>query len=186
MEYIEIEHKYLVDDPEPLRAVLAARGGKAGPAVRQVDTYYNAPHRDLLEMPVVTEWLRIRRTGGGASLNFKKWHLDDDGQATHCDEYESEVTDAEAVGRTLQALDFTQMISVDKVREEWTLPGGGIVIAFDTLAGIGSFVEFEFKADADTVRAAIDELASFVDGLGVQLGERINKGYPHMLLDRDR
>ncbi|TYK44511.1 class IV adenylate cyclase [Actinomadura decatromicini] len=186
MEYVEIEHKYLVDDPAPLRAVLAGRGGEPGPAVRQVDTYYNAPHRDLLERPVVTEWLRIRRTDGGASLNFKKWHLDDDGLATHCDEYESDVTDAEAVRRTLRALDFTQMVRVDKVREEWTLPGGRIVVAFDTLASLGSFVEFEFKGDAETVPAAIEELTAFVGELGVPLGERIHRGYPHMLLGRDR
>ncbi|MFC4055166.1 class IV adenylate cyclase [Actinomadura syzygii] len=185
MEYVEIEHKYLVDDPAPLRAVLARRGGEPGPAVRQVDTYYNAPHRDLLERPVVTEWLRIRRTDGGASLNFKKWHLDDDGLATHCDEYESDVTDAEAVRRTLRALDFTQMVNVDKVREEWTLPGGRIVVAFDTLADLGSFVEFEFKGDAETVPAAIAELTEFVGELGVPLGERIHRGYPHMLLGRD-
>ncbi|QXJ25872.1 class IV adenylate cyclase [Actinomadura graeca] len=186
MKYVEIEQKYQVADPDALRAVLADRGGKPSTPVRQVDTYYNAPHRDFLDTPVVTDWLRVRHTGDGSSLNFKKWYLGDDGKATHCDEYESGVTDPEAVHRTLHALDFTQMIKVDKVREEWTLPDGQVLIAFDTLADVGAFVEFEFKGDADSIPAAITELTAFIDGLDVPLGERIHRGYPHMLLGRDQ
>ncbi|WUI02817.1 class IV adenylate cyclase [Spirillospora sp. NBC_00431] len=186
MKYIEIEQKYQVDDPDALRAVLTDLGGKPGPVVRQVDTYYNAPHRDFLDTPVITEWLRIRHSDDGASLNLKEWHLGEDGKATHCDEYETGVTDAEAVRRTLRALDYAEMITVDKTREEWTLPNGRIVIAFDTLAGLGTFMEFEFKADADSVPAAIDELTAFISHLGVPLGDRIHRGYPHMLLGREQ
>ncbi|MFI0411842.1 class IV adenylate cyclase [Actinomadura sp. 3N508] len=186
MKYIEIEQKYPITNPDALRAVLTDRGGKPRPVVRQVDTYYNAPHRDFLDAPVITEWLRIRQCDDGASLNFKKWHLGEDGKATHCDEYETAVTDAEALRRTLRHLDYTEMVTVDKAREEWDLPDGRIVIAFDTLAGHGAFVEFEFKADADTVPAAIDELTAFISELGVPLGDRIHRGYPHMLLGREQ
>lgn len=186
MKFIEIEQKYQVADPDKLRAVLTERGGKPGAAVRQIDTYYNAPHRDFLEGPVVTEWLRIRQTDHGASLNFKKWYLGEDGKATHCDEYETEVADPEAVRLTLAALEFTQMVKVDKTREEWTLPSGQVLVAFDTLDGVGEFVEFEFKGDAGSIEAAIDELTAFIHSLDIQLGDRIHRGYPHMLLGRDQ
>lgn len=186
MKYVEIEQKCQVVDHEGLWAVLTERGGKPGPAVRQVDIYYNAPHRDFLQGPVVTEWLRIRQTDGGASLNFKKWYLGDDGRATHCDEYETQVAGPEAVRLTLAALEFAPMITVDKIREEWSLPGGRVLVAFDTLEGVGAFVEFEFKGDAESVEAGIEELTAFIDGLDVRLGERVHRGYPHMMLGRDQ
>lgn len=185
MEYTEIEQKYQLTDPDKLRAALTELGGTVSEPVRQVDTYYNAPHRDFLATPVITDWLRIRRADDGASFNFKKWYLGPDGKATHCDEYETPVADAEAVRRTLHALDFSQMIEVDKTREEWTIPGAPVLVAIDTLAGFGSFTEFEFKGQAASVDEAIGQLTDFIDDLHVELGDRIHKGYPHMMLGRD-
>jgi adenylate cyclase class 2 len=181
VKYIEVERKFrLLSAPEDLKATLTDRGAKAGEPSRQVDTYYNAPHRDFRGGDVISEWLRIREEPGAASLNFKRWHPLDEAIKTHCDEYETIVTDAEAVRRTLAALDFTVMTTVDKIREEWHLDG--IAVAFDTVADLGTFVEFEFRGEADTVEEATTRITEFIGGLGIQLGERINAGYPHMTL----
>ncbi|MGA5817997.1 class IV adenylate cyclase [Kitasatospora sp. NPDC094028] len=181
MKYIEVEQKFqLLSSPEDLKATLAARGAKRGEASRQVDTYYNAPHRDFLAGEVISEWLRVRVEDQAASLNFKRWYPLEEPIKTHCDEFESTVEDAEAVTRLLGALDFTQLTTVDKVREEWTVDG--VAVAFDSVVGLGEFIEFEFKGEADTVEEATAKIEGFVAGLGIQLGERIHAGYPHLTL----
>lgn len=50
------------------------------------------------------------------------------------------------------------------------------------MAGLGNFIEFEFKGDADTVAEATARIQEFIGSLGIELGERINAGYPHMAL----
>lgn len=183
MKYIEVEQKYALDDPAPLKARLAELGGTPDRTSRQVDTYYNAPHRDFLAPTVISEWLRLRESDHGASVNYKRWLPEDAEIKTHCDEYETPVADIEAMRRALTVLDFTEMVTVDKQREEWSIPGQ-VVVACDAVAEAGCFVEFEFKGEADNAEDAIERLQKWVADLGVDLGERINKGYPHMLLGR--
>ncbi|GLY81122.1 class IV adenylate cyclase [Actinoallomurus iriomotensis] len=184
MKYIEVERKFALTEPDKIKQELEERGGEHGPAVRQVDTYYNAPHRDFLAPAVVSEWLRLRETDNGASVNYKRWHPEDAEIKTHCDEYETAVEDIEALRRTLLALAFTKLVTVNKIREEWTIPGE-VAVAFDTVASAGDFVEFEFKGEAGSAEEAVALLQEFIDGLDVSLGDRINRGYPHMLLGRE-
>ncbi|MFD9950487.1 class IV adenylate cyclase [Nonomuraea sp. NPDC059023] len=179
MEYTEVEQKFRLLSPvDDLKATLTARGAKVGESSRQVDTYYNAPHRDLLSGEVISEWLRIRQEEGRSSLNFKRWYPLEEKIKTHCDEYETVISDAEAVRRTLSALDFTELTVVDKAREEWHLDS--IAVAFDTVADLGNFVEF--KGEADSIDQATAEITAFIASLGIELGERIHAGYPHMTL----
>lgn len=181
MKYIEVEQKFRLLSPvDELKATLTERGAKAGESSRQVDTYFNAPHRDFLGGEIISEWLRIREEAGSASLNFKRWHPLEEKIKTHCDEYESAISDAEAVRRTLAALDFTELTVVDKTREEWHLDG--IALAFDRVAGLGDFVEFEFKGEAENIEQATAAITEFIDSLGIELGEKINAGYPHLAL----
>ncbi|MET8698422.1 class IV adenylate cyclase [Kitasatospora sp. NPDC004723] len=182
MQYIEVEQKFRLLSPSAeLKAQLTALGATPGRPARQVDTYYNAPHRDFLDNDVVSEWLRVRvEDGAGASVNFKRFHPIASPVKTHCDEYESSIGDAEAVRRLLGSLDFAELTVVDKTREEWHVDG--IAVAFDSVAGLGDFVEFEFKGDADTVDQATSHLEAFIAALDIKLGDRIHLGYPHMTL----
>ena len=75
------------------------------------------------------------------SINFKRWLPLGAAEATHCDEFESGV-DSEAVRKLLDALGFTQMITVDKIRRQWRL--GDVIVAMDIVAGLGSFMEVEY------------------------------------------
>ena len=151
---------------------------------RQVDTYFNAPHRDFLEGQVVSEWLRIRDEGGGrCSINFKRWHPVGAIESTHCEEYESSVGDDKALFKLLEALDFREMVTVDKTRERWQLDD--VEVAIDQLADIGTFVELEFTGQSANVEQARNRLQEMVRRIGVELGERDGRGYPYMLLGRD-
>lgn len=183
MKYIEVEKKYALPDPDALKTRLAELGAKPGDPTRQIDTYFNAPHRDFTQPVTISEWLRIRTEDRGSSVNFKRWHPVDAMVKTHADEYESPVGDVEAVRRLLEALDFRPLVTVDKTREEWKLPE--VEVVFDHVVDAGDFVEFEFKGDASDVADATTRLEEFIASLGVELGAPINRGYPHILLGRD-
>ncbi len=48
MQYIEVERKFALPDSAGLKAKLDELGAKPGELTRQVDAYYNAPHKDFL------------------------------------------------------------------------------------------------------------------------------------------
>lgn len=183
MRYIEVEKKYALADPAALKARLEELGGRPAPPVRQVDAYYNAPHRDFLVPDVISEWLRIRTEERGGSVNFKRFHPVEAVTKTHADEFETGVDDVEAVRRLLEALDFRPLVTVEKTRETYRL--GDVEVVLDKVTGAGDFVEFEHKGDADSVADATRRLESFVAALGVALGAPVDRGYPHMLLGRE-
>jgi adenylate cyclase, class 2 len=183
MHYIEVEKKFELRDPAAVKVRLASLGAKPSQPTRQVDAYYNAPHRDFTAPNAISEWLRIRTEARGSSINFKRWHPIDALIKTHADEYESKVDDVEAIRRLLMALDFRPLVTVDKTREEWQLPG--VEVVFDHVVDAGDFVEFEFKGDAADIADATEQLDRFIASLGIPLGDPINRGYPHILLGRE-
>ncbi|MFG1953583.1 class IV adenylate cyclase [Micromonospora sp. NPDC048830] len=183
MRYIEVEKKYGLPDAEVLKSRLVELGAKPAEPTRQIDAYYNAPHRDFLAPATMSEWLRVRTEDHGASINFKRWHPVDAVTKTHADEYETSVGDAEAVRLLLAALDFQPLVTVDKTRQAWTL--SDVEVVFDHVVGAGDFVEFEFKGEAVDVGDATQRLDEFIASLDVALGQQVNKGYPHILLGRD-
>lgn len=86
----------------------------------------------------------------------------------------------------LEALGFPPLVTVNKTREAWTLDD--MEIAFDHVEGAGTFVEFEYKAEEaeQTPEGALAYLDQFIAELDIELGEQINRGYPHILLGRQR
>lgn len=182
MKYTEVERKYALPDPDLLIGRLTDLGGTPAQAVHQIDSYFNTPHRDFLGPEVISEWLRLREEPGKNSINYKRWLPEGATVKTHCDEYESAVADIEALRRMFAALDFTPLVVVDKVRQEWRL--NDVLVAVDQVADLGSYVEFEFGGDAQTVEDALDRLGKFVATVGIELGEPLNHGYPHLLLGR--
>lgn len=183
MKYIEVEKKFVLPTPDALKEKLVDRGAKTGEPTNQVDAYYNAPHRDFTAPEAISEWLRVRTDNdGNASVNYKLWPTG----RPHADEFESSIGDVEAVRRLFKALGFTSLVTVNKTREAWTLDD--VEIAFDHVEGAGTFVEFEYKAEtgAQTPEEALAYLDQFIAELDVELGEQVKRGYPHILLGRER
>jgi adenylate cyclase class 2 len=76
MKHTEVELKFALPDHAALANRLSELGAEPLGEDRQIDTYFNAPHRDFLAPDVVSEWLRLRsqtRDGSHArtSINFK-------------------------------------------------------------------------------------------------------------------
>ncbi|WBB74744.1 class IV adenylate cyclase [Micromonospora sp. WMMD1128] len=182
MKYIEIEQKFVLHDADALRAKLREIDARPTSPRVQRDTYLRPPYQTMEQVDQLDHWLRVRQEDdGSSSINFKRKLDLGPTSATNYHEYESRVTDAEAVLHILDELDFVRIVEVRKTREEWDV-SSQIVAAIDTIDGIGSFVEFEFVGDADSPQEALNQLTQFVGELKIKLGDQINVGYAQLKL----
>jgi len=181
MPNIEIEIQVKIEDSAPLLEFLEAKGDFIGEK-RQLDEYFNPAHRDFCSVRPMPEWLRLRDANGKYSINYKNWHFDADGRSHYCDEYETKVEDIEKMRKIFLALNFKQIVAVDKIRKIWNYKD--YEVAVDFIKGLGDFVEIEYKGDdknaiPDKITAGMIE---WLKSLGCGKIERGYQGYPFVLL----
>ena len=178
----EVEVKLRVDH-ESVRPALEARGATELGSVEQVDTYYDAPHREFGE---TDEALRVRRerTGDGETVRFTyKGPLVDPESKTR-EEHETVVADGDAVEAILAALGFDPAAEVCKERDRFALEGYTVVL--DRVDGLGEFVEVETETGEADVTAARDGAHELLETLELDPDEGIRTSYLGLLLaDRD-
>jgi adenylate cyclase class 2 len=180
---MEIEIKVKVENVKPLVALLEQEGKKKLED-HQVDKYYNSPYRDFLAIAPYAEWFRLRDSNGKFSINYKKWHYDEDGKSHHCDEEESLIENLEALQNILDALNFKPLITVNKQRISWDYKN--YEISLDTVEGLGDFVEIEFIGqDNSDPKAVAAEMMNFLEKLDCGELSRDFKGYPYLLLEKE-
>lgn len=128
----------------------------------------------------MAEWLRLRSDESGR-ITYKHWHFDHEDKSAYCDEYETKVASILELKKILIVLNFSSIVTVDKVRKTWRYQD--YEIAIDDVAGLGNFVEVEYKGDdvADPVDLA-KEMVSFLKRVGCTDIRRSFRGYPYMLL----
>jgi len=168
---------------DAVRERLDALGAEDVGSVTQVDTYYDAPHRDFAE---TDEALRIRRErgerDGGAETSrvTYKGPLVESASKTRR-EVETAVADGDRMDDILGALGFAPAAVVEKDRDRYVLDG--YTVTLDTVADLGEFVEIEreaTEADVETVReGATDRLRD----LGLDPDEQIRTSYLGLLLN---
>jgi len=179
MKHIEVEQKFHLLNHDELREKLQELGATKLRVQRQVDDYYNAPHRDFLADGRISEWLRLRDEDGKMSVTYKQWLPLHAEVKSHCNEYESNLSDGEAMRKLFDALQFSKLITVDKKREEWQLDD--VIVALDEVKDLGYFVEFEYHGDASTVEEAHAQIEKCITKLNAKLGDS-HTGYPHQLI----
>ncbi len=183
--YREVEVKYPLKNPDHVREVLTKLEAKStSKAQTQEDTYYVPAHRNFLEPDIVSEWLRIRITPKKCSINYKLWLPFGSEKPTHCDEYETEVENPEALEMILMSLNMTKIVTVKKERSTWLYKD--IEIALDTVEGLGTFIELEGKSDSEDVSAVYEVLQKMKDILEADTLEQDYRGYPYQLLHRSK
>ncbi|RLM59582.1 class IV adenylate cyclase [Halobellus sp. Atlit-31R] len=171
--------------------------------VTQVDTYYDAPHRDFAE---TDEALRIRREtrdpdadadadperrpddsspqadqeSTTTKLTYKGPLVDAESKTRQ--EYETVVGDGDTADAIFESLGFEPAAVVEKHRRFYRLDG--YTVTLDRVDGLGEFVEVEAEAaepaDVDAVRRGAFEV---VRTLGLDPDDQIRTSYLGMLLD---
>ncbi len=145
--------------------------------VRQIDSYYNAPHRDFKD---TDEALRLREQGGRVYLTYKGKKLDLLSKTRK--EVEVEVSDRAKMEDIIISLGFKKTLDVIKERQIYHYKGAEICL--DHLDGLGDFVEVEMQAEnMDTVPQKRDEVVAILREIGVT-GDLIRESYLEMMLNK--
>jgi len=181
MASIEVEIKVQIENAKPLLALLEKEGKKTGEE-HQVDEYFTPAHRDFTAVRPIIEWLRLRHSDKGDSINYKHFHFDDRGKSLYCDEHESKVSDVKQVELILQGLNMVHRITVDKKRKTYLYKE--YEVAFDSVAHLGDFIEIEYKGEAESTdaQAIKDGMIRFLKELGAGKISVNHIGYPHQLI----
>jgi len=146
----------------------------------QKDIYFNPAHRDFLSKKPVSEWLRLRESKKGFSLNYKKWHNEDGTKTVSCDEFETKIENLEALKKLFGNLNFKELISVEKNRSIWNYKD--TEIAIDEVKELGTFIEIEARGNFANIEEAKKHLYEVLKELGTEVGEQDFEGYPYLLL----
>jgi len=184
MKDIEIEVQLRVSNTDKLPAFLEGEAEFTGEAY-QKDEYLVPPHRDFVAVKPVEEWLRIRESDRENLVNYKKWHYDETGRSTYCDEYETPVEDIDQMRKIFAAIDIKPLITVEKKRKTYRYKD--YEVALDEITGLGSFVEVEYKGeDGDVVPTEVTNgMIAWLKEIDCGVIERNYVGYPFMLLYPD-
>jgi adenylate cyclase class 2 len=163
MDVFEIEIKAYCDDLVTVACKLKAMGAEYIGRAAENDTYLSHPARDFKN---TDEALRIRRSEGKIILTYKGPKIGDVSKTRL--EREVEAADYDSLLAIFNHLGFREGGSVAKAREKYVL--NDIEICLDTVAGLGTFVEFEKKGSAR--EAAERELFNLAGELDLQRFER--------------
>jgi adenylate cyclase class 2 len=178
---IEIEVKFPLLNAQE---VLSWLGKNAKPKYesRQLDEYFNAPHRDFFAGDRVDDWLRLRREANGkCSINYKHWHQTET-ESFYCDEFESGVESPDNMRKILTALQFKPLVKVDKIRRAFEL--SDVEIAIDEVEGLGFFIEAEYYGSAADKAKIKGKLVAAIKNTGAKTGPEDARGYPYWLLEK--
>ncbi|WP_408958784.1 class IV adenylate cyclase [Natrinema sp. 74] len=176
----EVEVKVSAD----LKAVcdrLAALEARSLGRVVQIDTYYDAPHR---EFPETDEALRIReeRPADGADetrITYKGPLVDDESKTRQ--EIETAVRDGEKFDSILTNLGFEPAATVRKERDRYSLEG--YTVTLDAVDDVGEYVEVETEvADEAALESARDGAYDVLESLGLDPDDQIRTSYLGLLL----
>lgn len=199
---IEVELKVRADH-DVVRGELPERAEHVGVA-EQVDTYFDAPHRDFAE---TDEALRIRRerpiapapgddsgsdvvddlpVGGEAGqetvLAYKGPLLEAESKSR--EELKTRVDDGETLATALERLGFEPAAEVRKQRERFRVDE--FTVTLDTVDGLGEFVEVDTEQAEDDIAETREAAVALLEELGCDPTEQIRTSYLGLLLAADR
>ncbi len=170
----EIELKFKIDE-KVKKEIMAFLSGVATKTVslHQVDTYYIPFFKNFEVDGKTRECVRIREEGEKLILGYKKIHYEAD--PVYCDEFETIIDSKDAMEKILFALGFEVQMVIDKERESYF--HAELEFDFDTVKGLGDFMEVEVKGED----ATLDKIFAFVEPYGLTKDDVIYDGIQKLM-----
>ncbi len=178
---IEIEIKLPLENPEEIKKFLNENGKLISKDVFQKDTYFVPAHRDFLNVKYPFEWLRLRESQKGFSINYKHFYPENAKKTDYCDEFEAKIKNVEAVKKIFHNLDIKEAVIVEKVRTTWIFKEVEIVI--DEVKNLGSYIELETTTHFENPQEGKKFLYKILEKLNAKVGEEDLRGYPFRILE---
>ncbi|MEF8881579.1 MAG: class IV adenylate cyclase [Halapricum sp.] len=178
----EVEVKVRADH-DRLRGRLGEIDAEHVETVDQVDTYYDAPHRDFA---ATDEAFRVRAESKDSETETKITYKGPrvEAESKTREEFETHVGDGETMRAIAESLGFEPAVTVRKERERFE--ASGFTVTLDSVEGLGEFLEVETEvaaeADVETARERAFEL---LEDLDLEPDEQIRTSYLGLLLAND-
>lgn len=154
-------------------------------SVFQHDIYYSPIDDDYMAEKYPYKWLRIRFLDDGrAELCYKHFYPEGAEQHLYCDEYQSSVSNPDAVLSILSELKMQIVADVEKRRI--TYKYDRYLISFDTVKSLGNFIEIEVADivfDEREEQALLKELIKKLNIFDYAIDLR---GYPYLIYEKNR
>ncbi|MFW6384597.1 MAG: class IV adenylate cyclase [Halodesulfurarchaeum sp.] len=164
----------------PVREALGDQGAERTDVVDQIDTYFDAPHRDF---SATDEALRIREERPldrppTFSLAYKGPKVDAESKTRR--EVEIDLPEPHRMSDVLESLGFSPVATVEKERERYAL--GACTVTLDTVDGLGTFVEAEAKSSQDSMERTRNEVFDVLRKLDLDPSNQLRTSYLELLL----
>lgn len=179
---IEVEIKFPLKNMAKLASNLNSIATTQKKDLFQKDTYFVPPHRDFMAVQRPYEWLRLRETDDESHFNYKHFYPENVEKTDYCDEFETNIENADAVRKILASLDFKELVVVEKLRSTWHFKDAEIAI--DDVKDLGPYLEIEAKKEFQTPQEAKEFLRKILAEIGAEVGDEDFKGYPKILMDK--
>lgn len=181
---IEIEAKFPLYNKKDTILKLKELGRIIEENNYQKDIYYTPAHENFLEKSPISEWLRIRDTKEEKTINYKNWSNNKGNNKISCKEIEIGIDDYNGMIEMLNALDFKQIIVVEKTRSSYEY--NNIVISIDSVKDLGDFIELEFKTNLfNNENESMNYIINVIENLKIIVGEQIFAGYPQLVIEKN-
>ncbi len=175
----EIEVKAYLKDREAVTKKLAALGCVLSEPIRQIDTVYSKTSTTTGDYNSANEhFLRIRKTSDGKVLFTVKEKMK---QHMASKEFETEVSDGEALEQAVFLMGYSVANGLDKTRS--TAHYKEYEICLDDVQELGSFIEVEKFSDEDPDKV-VEELFQFLMTLGVAREDQVFKKYDTLIMEK--
>lgn len=152
-------------------------------AVDQEDHYFEPPDQSFIfertpGFKDATQWLRVRFTPKGDSINYKNCHNDTNGTFMYADEIETNLQDGHQMIAIFQALDFKETSVIKKHRETYAY--GDYQFDLDEIENLGFFVEIEYQGKISDLKQGRAQINQFLQSIGIKDYQQVDTGYPQM------
>jgi adenylate cyclase class 2 len=174
----EVELKVRADH-ERVRERLAAHDAAQLEHVTQVDTYFDAPHREFAE---TDEALRVRREHRAdetvTRLTYKGPLMEAESKTR--EEIEASIANGDDVSAIFEALGFEPAATVRKERRRFRLDD--LTVTLDEVEGLGEFLEVETEVETeDAIESAREDAAALLRDLDLDPDDQIRTSYLGLL-----
>ena len=179
---IEIELKFPLLNFDETVIFLEENATPLKKNISQKDFYFIPPHRDFLSVNYPFEWLRLRESEKGFSLDYKHFYPENAEKTDYCDEFQTKMENIEAMKKILKSLDFKEVVIVDKIRSTWIFKD--VEIAIDDIKKLGRYIELEAKKHFNDPKEGKTYLYSILKELNAKVGEEELRGYPYRIIEK--
>lgn len=153
-----------------------------------IDYYLNDPRSSFYTISAkgyieALNFLRLRVSGNGNFITFKKRKIDENHNTISVDEIETKIEDINKALEIFRSLNFLEITEIKKQRSIYMYDI--FEFAFDKVDGLGDFVEIELKNYNGDVKIGIKKIYDQLILMGVNKFIQYDRGYITMILNPD-